>query len=425
MSQMYDLMNIKWQKEAKHIKLTNEEFMNLYEKLNKDRKQINLSNKRYLFNEDTYALYRNKNNKDILAIYLYDGPKDYKIYFTNTYDDQKNTREEYAGPKAYKLLSNKFKELTGKSLNEAFGSSKEDFKRCVPKQFCYYNPEFANKELLLSSIDACSQYPANLRGQLPDARTAKVVEGTVEPNEEYRFAYYLRSGHIAEYQVFDTHNWYKYDQRLWGGLFRIKRKNEKIQWEFRQDLTGDKDLTILMKPSRYELTDTLNYFYEQKEKIKDHDSQEYKDAKLVMNAAIGMFHMRKYDRNKYAHLAAICIARANQKILEMAKKINVNYIAQIVVDGILYCGPRFGVTGRQFGSFNQEFDACHGLISGYNKFIVMENGKIIKFKQGNCNKTENGKDIVKEDIKDLRDQYKWYLDDPMKELRHYEQEESI
>ena len=407
---------IDWKTEAIHKRVDNTELAEIYNQLKSKRKQIDFSNRTLDFTTKTFALYRNKNKNDILGIYYLEKPGKYVHYSTNTFDDRKNDTK-LTGSKAYSLLSGKFIELTGVTLNKAFGSSTEDFKRCIPKQLVYFNKKYLNKKLLYSSIDACSQYPANLRGVLPDARTAVVKQGTVKPDKEYRFAFYINSGHCAEYNVFDTHNWIYAPTELWNSLFRMRR-NEN--WILQQDKAGDNDVTILMKASKYELTDVLNYYFNQKEQILDHESEEYLNAKLVMNAAIGAMHLQNYNRNKYAHLVAICLGRANQKLLDMALKIGVSQIAQIVVDGILYTGPAYGVTERQFGSFNQEFTNCEGLVSNYNKFIVMKDNKVVKFKQGNCNKTITGKDIKKEDIKKLEDQYDWILVDDLMEIRDYE-----
>ena len=328
MTGLEKLLTINWTKEVIREKVTNDRFLEIYNNLKKNRKEVKLSNNRLDFTKDTYALYRRKTNQDILMIYLLENNK-YKCYLTNTYDDNKNKRDIYIGPRAYSLLSSKFKELNNVTMNQAFGATQEEFKRCIPKQLCYFNKKFLNKEILYSSIDACSQYPASICGKLPDARTAVVKEGTIAPTADFPFAFYINSGHCAEYKVFDTHDWINEDQRLWQYLFRM-RKTES--WTLKQELTDDKDITILMKPSKYELTDVMTYFYNLKEQVSDHESEEYKNAKLVMNAAIGMMHQKKYSTNKYAHLVAICLGRANQKILDTARKIGLNSIAQIVVE---------------------------------------------------------------------------------------------
>ena len=62
-------------------------------------------------------------------------------------------------------------------------------------------------------------------------------------------------------------------------------------------------------------------------------------------------------------------------------------------------------------------------MTNYNKFIIMKDDKVIKFKQGNCNKTIQGNDIDEKDIKSIYDQNDWVLVDPLKELRNYGKEE--
>ena len=53
-----------------------------------------------------------------------------------------------------------------------------------------------------------------------------------------------------------------------------------------------------MKASKYELTDVYNYFYNIKQTY-EQDTEEYNDAKLVMNASIGKFNQKKYSNYKY------------------------------------------------------------------------------------------------------------------------------
>lgn len=344
---------------------------------------------------------------------------------TNGLDNSKNIPDKDGnynkGSNAIKLVSDYFKKTTGSTFKKAFSTVEEDFKRCIPKQLSYFNKIYFDTEMRASSIDGCSQYPANMCGRLPDAHTAKKVKGTVAPTEEYPFAFYIKSGHIAEYNNFDTHDWLIDNLKLLKILFRItpfvvKNKQRINNWPIRL-IEDDEDETILMKASKYELTNTYQHFYNIKETY-DHDSEEYDEAKMVMNASIGQFHKVDYAEYKYAHLVAVAIARANNKMLEKVKVIGLENIIQICVDGILYVGDELGVNQKQLGVFKQEFTNCRMKISNYNKYIVLYNdGTIAKFKRGNCNKTVDGKDITEDEVKDLDSQYNWISVDPLKEIR--------
>lgn len=394
---LHKINYINWFSEAKKKIVTNEELLNLYSELNCKRTKIKYSTKRELYDNTTFSVKNYNKHKQIL---FWD--KCYYLYSTDITEDNKNSKSrDERGPKAIKLVTDKFNELNNATFKTAFDTVEEEFKRCVPKQFTYYNEAFFNKKIKMSSVDFNSQFPANLRGTLPDAHTALKVEGVVKPTEEYPFAFYVESGHMAIYNELDTHDWFKSE---WAeNLFRFKEytryNGQKMpNWPIRN---VDNEYTILMKASKYTLTDTYEYFYNIKNKFSnDKESEEYKAAKLVMNSSIGMLHTKKYARYKYAHLVAVCIARANQRMLNvLSGRIIKPWVIQICVDGILYIGNAICSTSRQFGDLDQEFENCDGIISGYNKYIIEKDNKIIKFKFGNCNNTFKPTK--------LEDQYLW------------------
>ena len=137
-----------------------------------------------------------------------------------------------------------------------------------------------------------------------------------------------------------------------------------------------------------------------------------------MNASIGKMHQGNYDSYKYAHLAAIAIGRSNQRILDLAEKIGYDKIVHICVDGIIYTG--YGIFGvddedKDLGKLVQEYVGAKAKVSKTNVYIVMMDGKCIKFKHGGL----NGNISEQEDIKSLDEQYKWTKIDPLKEIKEY------
>lgn len=235
----------------------------------------------------------------------------------------------------------------------------------------------------MSSIDGCSQYPAGFIGILPTSYGMVEKQGTIKPSIDYPFAFYIKSGHIAVYNEFDTHDWLR--QPLWEYLFKMQKykDNPDIQQPF---LPLNEDVTILMKKACNSLEEDFRHFYNIKEKY-DHDSDEYKAAKLVMNAAIGMMHRndknnRTYDQKpwKMAHLAAVAIARANNSILKMAKKIGYKNIAQIMVDGIVYKGKPQGLDYKELGQYYQEIYDAEYYARKHGVYAFKDNTGIIKYK---------------------------------------------
>ena len=381
---------IYWRKEANIIRVNQEEFENIYKDIKKEKELIDYTTKRECYsNQLTYSIKVSGNYK-----MLFTRTKNkYFVYTTNTYDNTKNELEEYSGSRCMKLFRQQFTSTNNISLKLAFGTVPESFKRCVPKQLAYVNQSLKNIDLKASSLDGCSQYPSNMCGRLPDSNTMIEVKGRVEPNEEYPFAFY-KSGHLAEYGVLDTHNWTT--NKYYSYLFRFPSTKEKIEWPI-QPCKDEDEVTYLMKASKYTLDDIWKYFYERRKTDKN--------AKLIMVAAIGCMHRRKYIKDdKYAHLAAIAIARGNQKIIDKARLIGYDKVIQICVDGIIYKGSQvYGVDHKGLGLFYQEFTDCDFKISSYNKYIVMKDNVCIKEKHSGCDLNIKSQ----EEIKDLNEQYKW------------------
>ena len=267
-----------------------------------------------------------------------------------------NEEDSHTAILALTHVRQRFTELTETSFLKAFGTVEGKYERCVPKQLYWSRkePYFG----LVNCVDFSSHYPASICGLLPDSHTAITKSGTVKPTKEYPFAFYLKSGHIAIYNELDSHNWLFNKQFKMEDLFRlktIKKPNEEkkvFDDLFNQYITLDEDETVLMKASEYNLTQVYQELY---------NSRKYNDkAKLDLNASIGQMHRKKYTRDRYAHLAAVAIARANQKMLDLISKLNIDDIIQIQVDGVIYRGTTnyIGVSQKSLGAPVQEVYRC-------------------------------------------------------------------
>lgn len=234
---------INWKKEAIKISLQNDEMLELVKNTRATRKRASTKTKRAEFDELHYGL---DQHGDYSELYMFkDGQ--YYIYSNNMMDSKKNNKDKIE--KIDREFDFKFREFTGTTLRKAFGFVDRTLKRCIPKQFYYVNPSYIDKVLIASSIDASSQYPSGCLGRLPDMHKAILVQGRVEPNEEYPFAFYA-SGHCAEYGVFDTHNWMGH--KLAPYLFRMGKDDP---YPLRR-LLPEEEQTILMKASDYTMDDT-------------------------------------------------------------------------------------------------------------------------------------------------------------------------
>lgn len=372
---------IYWSKEASIINKKYEEFKQIYNSLDITKK-VKTKTVRKLFG---IGCWRYEKKGDWGRIYIHNDIADYRIYVCNLFDDNKNNQEPIfehmtnTGRKALKLIKDKFKENEKITFHRAFGTVEKEFLRCVPSQFTFksnYKGIMDN----ISVVDYCSQYPYCMTGKLPNSSTAIKLKGTIKPNEEYPFAFYLNSGHIAEYNVFDTHDWnnsvFEYE------LFK-KSKNELNQKH--RSIKEENDVTILMKASQYTLTSIYKELYDSRKTDEN--------AKLNMIASIGQMHTKTYKGDKYAHLAAICIARANNRVLKIAEQIGIHNIIQLVVDGIIYRGcKKYGQDEKEFGALHQEYLFKSINYENFNRYIISEfkNYNNVKdFKHAGCNYTRD------------------------------------
>lgn len=401
---------IYWSQESKLIHLSQEQLNEKYKELvSKGYQKVPYSTDRA-----TYVLGKSlsvQQKGHYMTLYAYEDDT-FVRYTTNAYDRNKVTPQ---GSKAITSVGDKFYELTGVTFKKAFDTVSEIYKRCIPKQFIYVNSKLKDKDLICSSIDACSHYPGNLRGRLPDAHNVLKVPGTVKPTEDHPFAFYIKSGHCAEYGVFDTHEWVGHPVFKLG-LFRY---NKEVDGQ-NPSLDPKDDYTILMGASKYQLTDTMNYFYNIKQTYNE-DTEEYKNAKLVMNAAIGMLHTKNYVRYRYAHLVAIALCRANNSILKKADEIGLSHILHICVDGIIYLGKDiYGTPDKQFGVYHQEEVGLHCKVSGPNRYIFMDGVNCEKVKTQGFTHNKDGSPITKETVHSLDDQYNWICIKPLEEINNGE-----
>lgn len=295
-----------------------------------------------------------------------------KIYKTHALDDKKNE----GATNEFTAFKRDFKEKHGVSFQKAFGSTDISWKSFVPGLFHADNPDFLNKKTKnVGKVDFSSHFTACALGRLPDASTALRVKGKVEPTEDYPFAFYPQSHHIAEFGVFDSRNW------------RERYKAVESLWKDGVDYEAEDKETILMKAADYELDEQLLQLYEAKRKCSK-GSPEYKHAKLVMLKMVGKFEQndpRAYERNPYCHLAAIIKGRAIQRMIDVIDRIGEENVIQIIVDGMIYHNPqgvKLGSDAESLGSLKQEFLKAKAQIRFHNQYMLEENGIIEKCHAG-------------------------------------------
>lgn len=294
------------------------------------------------------------------------GPDGVRHLVSNTIDDDQNVQAAISGHipdigrRANAIEQRIFKELNGVTERQAFGYSEPALNKCVPKQLYYLNQRWVNKKICCAGkADFSSHYPASICGRLPNWDKRVRIEGTVKPSEEYPFAFYTRSGHLAEYRTFDTHYWR--DEELSGDLFG--RNYTKV--------APEEDVTMLCPASEYTLDSTVKFLYNKKQLGESIDGML---AKTVLVSSIGYKHLRSAlnTRNRLYHLAAVCIARANQKMIDLFNTCPKN-VLQIVVDGIIYMGPHaIGQQKRELGALHQELTDQSFIMRGINQYMFID-----------------------------------------------------
>lgn len=405
---------IYWRGEAKSITLSPTEY---HDKLIEIRSKYTLldSSKynrtdRKNFVDGTYDEYVPKRSRGFeYRIYLYaDG--EYTIYRCRR--DGKSIANK--GEKAVKLVVNRFQERTGlgrQAMYNAFGTAPIDWKVCTQKALYYICPLYQSTDVNrikiidnVNSVDGCSQYPTAICDRLPTTKGYKQVEGTVKPTEEYPFALYLKTGHVAVYNEFDTHDWlyHRMAIKLFRNEFDVKTNPDyPFTYKYLLQFNPDDDITILMKESEYTFKEEMEYFFNIKEQAPK-DSKERAEAKLVMNAFVGMFHQsnpRSYDKFAYCHLSNIAIARANDRLIKVSDKINIEDIIHICVDGIIYKGKQIlGVKERKLGNFEQEFSDCKGVFTAINTYMIKnKDNEVEKYKHGASDTYKSSGKLIDDD----------------------------
>lgn len=395
---------INWTKEGKLVVLTNDQWIERYRECKKGGKVPKSETvRREWFDcaSECGLAYKVKTWGKYKELRVFTYKDDYIRYSTNSIDPNKDGR---AGTAAIQEFLRHFNKVYGgdngdsRTFSRFFGTTPEDVKLCVPKQFYWINENLKYKTLQnVSSVDDSAHYPSSACGKLPDAVTAMYFEGQKEPNETYPFAFYIKSGHVCEFQGVDTRKWLESPFMVslfdWEGIRKGINKSDPY-------LPPEEDVTILMKSAGATLDGIWQFYYEKR--------HEDPTAKLVMNAVIGNWHRKRYNGYKYAHLAAITIARANDKMLKFVdRNIGNDRAIHICVDGCIYIGDAVCGSQKEFGKFVQEFERCEFQMVGMNCYMAKSGDELKKFKHGAYNYYDDGLKIDENPPKDYKDMRRW------------------
>ena len=392
-----DFRYIYWHEEAEKIRLNHEEYNAISQRLEEEGRKVVSKYKTRRMEWMSGLSYKvdletRKNNPTIYACEIIDGRLDYFIYYT-ALDEEKLDREEGAGHRGYNLLNEYIKEKYGKDLEEIYGvipivGATSWVSPCVKRiKYAFYVDEFILKKRLkgVYKADIKSAFPNALRGKMPNAHTAIKVDGVVEPNEEYPFAFYPKSGHVAVYKEFDTrvlrnNKWYlKFEKQN-------KTNCEKRKEEFITYNDGADTETILMKEAKYTMEYGINKLFWVKENADKEGTRNW--YKALLNALIGFMRSEENNKQNYqGHLAAIVYARVIAKMIGYAERLEEqgNLPIYFAIDSIMWLGKESDVVDskKELGAFLEEAKDAKCVICGQGQYyLTTDAGLTIEKHQG-------------------------------------------
>lgn len=326
-------------------------------------------------------------------LYTSDDKFNFTVYYTLC-DSSKCSREDgVSGGSAFRLVDRMFNERFDISLQAAFGRCENDFifdsVNMALAPIIYTNERDCDYTLTnIFKADVSSAYPYGLTFDLPDyhKRSVKKLAGIYPPTEEYPFAFYIKSGHMAIYRELDTYKDFRTHP-----LYCTRGK-----WN--NELYGSKDITVLMKASRYSLNGIMREMYEMK---KDNS-----DIKTMMVAFIGYIRSKKSWQHHYmGHLSACVYARHIKRMLSFYDEIiqDGNIIEMIATDSICWQGhamPKITTKDKELGNFISEYENAKMVMLANGVYGIEVNGEIVCFKhQGTA---ANQIDVKIEKLQDIK-----------------------
>ena len=306
----------------------------------------------------------------------------YQLQRTDT--ESGNLLGQHIGSSSIKYVNDKFKERTGESIRKAFGivDPKEDFKGFQYSPIIWTDKKCLGMNLKnIYKADVSSAYPYNLSKSLPDAHTAVIVPGRVEPTPEYPFAFYIYSNQLAIYNEFDTAD---YKDHFLNNAF-----NNYEQWE--DEYTNrlhyqetDRELTILMKASQYTLKPEMEELYAGKAL-----DESCKQTMVAFIGALSSLNPLCNNNNTMRHISSIVYARHIIRMMRLYDRI-VNQggvVESIATDSIIWASKRdikVYSEEKYLGSFYLEYRNARARIARQGVYAIECDGKLMLVKRQGC-----------------------------------------
>lgn len=324
--------------------------------------------RRLAYFDNTFQVIEKRKDASELRIYKEGELIRYK-YINSTQQTIDRVNENGKSPAEYfKMIDDAFKAQFGKTIFTAFSGRKYKdiytaIKKCVPSPPNFALPSKKPYNGCFKS-DVSSAYPWELSQDLPTLHGCKTIKGRVKPTEEFPFAFYLESHHIAIYNELDSR------------MFCTKFYEQYYVKKYNDFVPDDKEITILCKKSPYSFKDIMADFYAKRKTIPY--------AKDAMNITIGCFH---YNLNPMeAHLAAVVLARCvndmNKRAIQLERE--KNKVILINTDCIIWKGKQSAISTpkaqKELGKFTVEEEnipVCVRSVKCYQFYHTLDNGKQI------------------------------------------------
>lgn len=430
----HDTRYIYWHKEAEKIQVSWDTWNELVEDLQQKGKEVpdvvGSRSVRSLWGKDkSYKFDDNRKDPTLYVSEVVDGKQKLSVYFTYL-DADKASRPKGAGSAGFNLMKSYFLEENGITMEQAFGevavkNGHTVFDKCVSRVKYAIYLRRSIKGMIVNNLykaDISSAWPSEICDDLPDRNKTKTVKGRVLPDEEYPIAYYVKSGHIAEYGKYDTHDWL---DNIWYKEIESQSKDNfkphkgHSQWETFETIDDDEEETVLFGKSKYTLRGPIEKLYTEKESANDIFTKMW--AKAMLNAFIG--YMRSNEYNPYhwmGHLSALAYARATNRMLTMADTLTKEGSLPIymAIDSIIWTGNKSSLTSnKKLGAFVSEAEAARGVIINHGQYCLEKDGQLIFEKhQGIDSSVYDNKDISN------LDEYIKQMGQPTQEKTTYDKE---
>lgn len=296
-------------------------------------------------------------------------------YVLFRYKVSQSYNEEFGALEAWIEFQVKVKEHTGMGLNDIYGGlpmEYHQYRKCVPSPINWASFWYCNKRGKVAEscvkADICSAYGTEASKTLPDchASAIKVVQGRVEPTEDYPFAFYLRSGHMA----------------IWNeGNTMELNQSKYITCDHTEEMAAECDETLLCPAAKKTLEEVFEDLYEGR--------KEHPEYKGVMNMTIGMFHRKKtrMESENLWPLAAAIKFRCNKRIIDTCEWLEERGQKPILIntDSIMWEGEyseefeEVFSNEKKLGNFTWEYKKCRAVMRSSKIYQIedVESGEVI------------------------------------------------